>query len=61
VEEAVDGVEREFGCKGVSEFRRAVAGDGRANGNFAVGKGDDVGRAGYAEEIAVELGHGAEA
>ena len=57
VQEAVDGVEGEFGGGVVAELPGAFRGDGGANENFAVGKSDHIGRAGDSEKVAVNFRH----
>ena len=61
VQEAVDGVEGEFGGGVVAKFAGAGGGDRGADEDFAVGEGDDIRRAGDAEEVAVDFCHGASA
>ena len=51
MEEAVDEVEGEFGGGVVTEFLRALLGNGGADENFAVGKRDHIGGAGDAEKV----------
>ena len=58
VEEAVEGVEEDFLVGFEAVFRRAITGDSGADEDFAVGKGDDVGFGGVAEDVAVDAGHG---
>ena len=57
VQEAVDGVEGEFGGGVVSKLPGAFGGDGSANEDFAVGKSDHIGRAGDSEKVAVNFRH----
>jgi hypothetical protein len=57
VQEAVDGVEGEFGGGVVAELPGAFRGDGGANENFAVGKSDHIRRAGDSEKVAVNFRH----
>ena len=61
VKEAVDGVEGEFGGGIVAKLSGAVRCDVSAHEDFAVGEGDDIGRAGDAEEVAVDFRHGTRA
>ena len=61
VQEAVDGVEGEFGGGVVAELPGAFGGNGSANENFAVGEGDHIRRAGDSKKVAVDSRHRARA
>jgi hypothetical protein len=58
MEQAVEGVEEDFPIGFEAVRPGMIAGDGGADEDFAVGKGDDVGLGGIAEEVAVDAGDG---
>ena len=58
MEQAVEAVEENFVVGLEFEFLGAVVGDGGADEDFAVGKGDDVGLGGVVHELAVDARDG---
>jgi len=61
MQEAMDGIEGEFGGGVVAKLPRALGGDGRADEDFAVGKSNHIRRSGDSEKVAVDFRHRARA